>query len=328
MFIYYLIALIIFFIIIVLYFTKKLVQVSLSTFFTIITGVILGLLVGALFSIPLSRLPGGLGQWLPLVVSVLLAIAGTTLLLAKKEKISSGFNDFFSGVMEFGDRFRKEKDKKDKTKKEEKKEKGIVVDTSVLIDGRIEDIAKIGFISETLIIPRFILDELQKIADSREPLRRNRGRRGLEILNTLSKKSDVEVQIIDDDFPKISKVDSKLVKLAKKRGRKILTTDYNLNRVAEIQKVKVLNINELNNVIKTVVLPGEKLQVKVIQEGKEKGQGIGYLEDGTMIVIEGGDKYIGETVKCEVTRIFQTVAGKMVFVAPKGVVKKEKIKLA
>ncbi len=316
-FIYYLIGAIILCVIVVLYFTKKLVQVSLGTFFAVLTGVILGLLVGALFSIPLSRLPGNLGQWLPLVVSILLAIAGATLFISKKRTIYSVFHNFFSGVIEFGERFKKDKEK---TKQEEM---GVIVDTSVLIDGRIEDIAKIGFISERLIIPRFVLEELQKIADSGEPLRRNRGRRGLEILNTLSKKSDVEVQIIDDDFPKISKVDTKLVKLAKKRGGKILTTDYNLNRVAEIQKVKVLNINELSNAIKTVVLPGEKLEVKVIQEGKEKGQGVGYLEDGTMIVVEGGDKYIGDTVKCEVTRIFQTVAGKMVFTDPKGVVNKK-----
>lgn len=315
MFIYYLIAAIIFCIIIVLYFTKKLVQVSLGTFFAILTGVILGLLVGALFSIPLSRLPGDLGQWLPLVISILLAIAGASLFMAKKKTISSFVGHFFSGILEFEKRFKKEKVKHE--------EKGIVVDTSVIIDGRIEDIAKIGFISEKLIVPRFVLEELQKIADSSNPVRRNRGRRGLEILNTLSKKTDVQVEITDDDFPKVLDVDAKIVRVAKKRGRKILTTDYNLNRVAEIQKVKVLNINELANAIKTVVLPGEELQVKVIQEGKEKDQGVGYLDDGTMIVVEGGDKYIGDTVRCQVTRIFQTVAGKMVFTEPKEVVEKK-----
>jgi uncharacterized protein YacL len=315
MFIYYLIAAIIFCIIIVLYFTKKLVQVPLGTFFAILTGVILGLLVGALFSIPLSRLPGDLGQWLPLVTSILLAIAGASLFIARKKTISTFVGHFFSGILEFEKRFKKEKVKQE--------EKGIVVDTSVIIDGRIEDIAKIGFISEKLIIPRFVLEELQKIADSSNPVRRNRGRRGLEILNTLSKKTDVQVEITDDDFPKVLDVDAKIVRVAKKRGRKILTTDYNLNRVAEIQKVKVLNINELANAIKTVVLPGEELQVKIIQEGKEKDQGVGYLDDGTMIVVEGGDKYIGDTVKCQVTRIFQTVAGKMVFTKPKEVVEKK-----
>ena len=194
----------------------------------------------------------------------------------------------------------------------------IMVDTSVIIDGRIADIVETGFIHGTLFIPKFVLAELQNIADSEDQMRRNRGRRGLEILNQMRSSKLITVEILEDDPTEIKEVDAKLVEVAKKYKASILTTDYNLNRVATIQNVLVLNINELVNAIKPVVLPGEELTVKVVQAGKEKNQGVGYLPDGTMIVVEGGDKLINQEVTTEVTRIFQTVAGKMIFTTPKN----------
>ncbi len=194
----------------------------------------------------------------------------------------------------------------------------ILVDTSAIIDGRIADIATAGFIPGRLAVPRFVLAELQNIADSEDAMRRGRGRRGLDVLNTLRELPDVEVEIIEDDVPKIREVDAKLVALAQKFGCNVLTTDYNLNRVAQIQGVRVLNVNELSNAIRPVVLPGEELVVRVVQPGKERHQGVGYLADGTMIVVENGDKLIGQEVATEVTRVFQTVAGKMIFAVPRN----------
>lgn len=194
----------------------------------------------------------------------------------------------------------------------------ILVDTSAIIDGRIADIAKTGFVPGKLLVPRFVLAELQNIADSEEPMRRGRGRRGLEMLNIIRENPAVELDILEEDPTNIKEVDHKLVRLARDHGTDILTTDYNLNRVATIEKVKVLNINELANSIRAVVIPGEAMKIKVVQKGKEKNQGVAYLEDGTMIVVENGDKLIGKTVNAEVTRIFQTVAGKMIFVQPVG----------
>jgi uncharacterized protein YacL len=193
----------------------------------------------------------------------------------------------------------------------------ILVDTSVIIDGRIADIAVAGFVPGRLLVPRFVLAELQNIADSDDAMRRGRGRRGLEVLNRLRETPGIEVEVIEQDAPEIKEVDAKLVALAQLRDCNVLTTDYNLNRVAQIQGVRVLNINELANAIRPVVLPGEELQVHVVQPGKEKNQGVGYLADGTMIVVENGDKLMGQDVMTEVTRVFQTVAGKMIFAAPK-----------
>jgi len=204
----------------------------------------------------------------------------------------------------------------------------ILMDTSVIIDGRIADILKTGFISKTLVVPRFILSELQNIADSDDDMRRNRGRRGLEMLNALRQNSSIKIEITDEDPKEIKEVDAKLIELARRHHADILTTDYNLNRVASIQKVKVLNINELAHALKPVVLPGEHLQVKIVQPGKEKHQGVGYLSDGTMIVVENGDRLIGKEIPVEVTRIFQTVAGKMIFANQiKSLSRKKKQKL-
>ncbi len=194
----------------------------------------------------------------------------------------------------------------------------IMVDTSAIIDGRIADIVETGFVTGILYVPRFVLAELQNIADSEDPMRRGRGRRGLEVLNNMRTSNRVTIEILEYDPAEIREVDAKLVAVAKKYHASILTTDYNLNRVATIEKVLVLNVNELANAIKPVVLPGELMQVKIVQAGKEKHQGVGYLADGTMIVVENGDKLIGQEVSTEVTRIFQTVAGKMIFAIQRG----------
>lgn len=192
-----------------------------------------------------------------------------------------------------------------------------ILDTSVIIDGRIADICKTGFIEGTIVIPEFVLEELQHIADSSDLLKRNRGRRGLDILNKIQKELDVKVLIYEGDFEEISEVDSKLVKLAKVLRGKVVTNDFNLNKVCELQGVSVLNINDLANAVKPVVLPGEEIIVQVIKDGKEHGQGVAYLDDGTMIVVEGGREYIGTTMEVLVTSVLQTSAGRMIFAKPK-----------
>ncbi|MFD0615832.1 PIN/TRAM domain-containing protein [Paenibacillus sp. GCM10027629] len=192
-----------------------------------------------------------------------------------------------------------------------------ILDTSVIIDGRIADICKTGFIEGTIVIPEFVLEELQHIADSSDLLKRNRGRRGLDILNKIQKELEVKVLIYEGDFDEISEVDSKLVKLAKVLQGKVVTNDFNLNKVCELQGVSVLNINDLANAVKPVVLPGEEIIVQVIKDGKEHGQGVAYLDDGTMIVVEGGREYIGTTMEVLVTSVLQTSAGRMIFAKPK-----------
>ncbi len=192
-----------------------------------------------------------------------------------------------------------------------------ILDTSAVIDGRIADLCQTGFLEGVLIIPNFVLSELQKIADSSDPLRRNRGRRGLEILNKIQKENLVSVRILDRDFEDLTEVDTKLLRLARELEAKVITNDYNLNKVAELYGVQVLNINDLSNAIKPVVIPGEEMVVHVLRDGKEHGQGIGYLEDGTMIVVEGGKSYIGLDIDILVTSILQTSAGRMIFAKPK-----------
>jgi rRNA-processing protein FCF1 len=190
-----------------------------------------------------------------------------------------------------------------------------LVDTSVIIDGRIADISRAGFAPGKLLIPRFVLAELQNIADSSDAMRRGRGRRGLEMLNDM-RQNGVDMDVIEAEYPDIPEVDAKLVRLARDIGANVLTTDYNLNRVASIEGVRVLNINELANAVRPVILPGEKMMVKIVQPGKEKGQGVGYLADGTMIVVDSSDKLMGQEIPAEITRVFQTVAGKMLFAVP------------
>jgi uncharacterized protein YacL len=188
-----------------------------------------------------------------------------------------------------------------------------LLDTSVIIDGRIADITETGFLDGTLVIPQFILRELQHIADSSDPLKRNRGRRGLDILQKIQKKVDIRVEISDMDFPEIREVDNKLVAMAKALHAKIVTNDFNLNKVAELHGVAVLNINELTNALRPVVLPGEDMRVYVLKEGKEYNQGIAYLDDGTMVVVDSGRRHIGQTVDVCVTSVLQTTAGRMIF---------------
>jgi uncharacterized protein YacL len=192
----------------------------------------------------------------------------------------------------------------------------ILLDTSVIIDGRIADIAETHFLSGRLVLPRFVLKELQLIADSSDPLKRNRGRRGLEILNRMKANPNLDVKIQEMDFPELVTVDAKLVKLGQVLNAKVFTNDYNLNKVAELQGVKVLNINELANAVKPVVMPGEAMQIKVLKEGKEHDQGVAYLNDGTMVVVDNGRRRIGQTITVIVTSVLQTQAGRMIFAKP------------
>ena len=188
-----------------------------------------------------------------------------------------------------------------------------ILDTSVIIDGRVADLCETGFLEGTFVLPQFILNELQHIADSSDPLKRGRGRRGLDVLAKIQKMVDIEVSIIEEDFPHIKEVDSKIVMLAKKMNAKVITNDLNLSKVAELQGVRVLNINELCNALKPVVLPGEQLRVFVLKEGKEAGQGVAYLDDGTMIVVDNAKRFIGSNITVVVTSVLQTQAGRMIF---------------
>lgn len=192
-----------------------------------------------------------------------------------------------------------------------------ILDTSVIIDGRIADITETGFLEGALIIPQFVLNELQHIADSSDSIKRTRGKRGLEVLHQIQKQARVDVRIMDRDYPAVKEVDSKLIELAKEVRGKIITNDSNLNKVAELQGIEVLNINELANSLKPVVLPGEEINVKILKEGKEMGQGVAYLDDGTMIVVDNGRKQMGKTIDVTVTSVLQTPAGRMIFARPK-----------
>jgi len=200
-----------------------------------------------------------------------------------------------------------------KFSRQDQKDEMILLDTSVIIDGRIADVCKTGFLDGKFIVPRFVLKELQQIADSSDSLKRERGRRGLDILGKLQKSQNIDIKIHNEDFADIKEVDLKLVKLAKVLDAKIFTNDYNLNKVSEIQGIRVLNINELSNALRPVVLPGEMLETRLIKEGKEYNQGVGYLEDGTMIVVDNGRRLIGQNVNVVVGSVLQTAAGRMIF---------------
>ena len=275
----------------------KIRQLPMQTLVAALIGLVIALIISALLALPLSVLPTPLGETLPFASAVLFSYLGVMVMVTREKEIFG-----LLGVRLFKDRL----GRKDK-------EETVLLDTSVIIDGRIADISQTGFIHGTVVIPRFVLNELQHIADSPDVLRRNRGRRGLDMLNKLQKESKAPIKISDVDVPEAREVDSKLVRLAKDLGCPIITNDYNLNRVAELQGIKVLNINELANAVKTVVLPGESLTVNIIQEGKELGQGVGYLDDGTMVVVEDGRRFIDQTIEVTVTRVLQTVAGRMIF---------------
>jgi uncharacterized protein YacL len=286
---------------------RQIEQLSTAEFVTAVVGLLLGLLMGFLLGLPLGALPDPLGTWLPFGVSLFLGLGMLGLTVAKREDlmIATEAIGLFRRPTPEGDRGAVAGDPH------------IVVDTSAIIDGRIKDIVDSGFIYGTLVVPKFVLEELQHIADSSDTLRRNRGRRGLEILAQMQKDSPTPVEIVDEPLPDITEVDAKLVALARVRSKAILTNDYNLNRVAELQGVRVLNVNSLANAVKPAVLPGEELRVRVIQEGKEAGQGVGFLDDGTMIVVEGGVRYIDKDLDVSVTRVLQTVAGRMIFAQPR-----------
>lgn len=281
-------------------------------------GLIIGLIISALLAIPLAYLPDLMGRLLPFVAAVIFGYLGITTAVIRKSDIAHLFQ---SAVIRRRDRDEERERGKDRDKDKENQAETIanqiLLDTSTIIDGRIADISQTGFINGTLVVPRFVLNELQRIADSADTMRRNRGRRGLEILNRLQKDTTVPIEIIDADIEGIADVDGKLVKMARNIHCPIITNDFNLNRVAELQGVKVLNINELANAIKPVLLPGEDIHIKIMQDGKELGQGVGYLDDGTMIVVENGRQYMNMTIEVTVTRVLQTVAGRMIFAHPK-----------
>lgn len=287
---------------------KSLEDTPGQTIVIAMAGLIIGLIIAALISIPLGVLPAPLNSIAIIFSLVMFAYLGITISVSKQEEV----RELFTST-------RKEK-KVGLSKKGAavgwNKECPILVDTSVIIDGRVADIAKTGFLPGTLIIPHFVLNELQYIADSAESLRRQRGRRGLEVLAELQKDKNINVVLSDVDVENVREVDEKLVVLARQMKAPILTNDYNLNRVAELQGVQILNINELANAVKSILLPGEELTIKVIQEGKEQDQGVAYLDDGTMVVVENGRDYLNQEILVTVTKVLQTAAGRMIFSKP------------
>ena len=277
-------------------------DLSTAEFVTAIIGLFLGLLLGLLLGLPLAALPPPIGTVAPIGISLFLGLAMVGLTVAKRHDLITAAESM--GILR-------------PTSTDGGTGPRILVDTSAIIDGRIADIADSGFLFGTLEVPRFVLDEVQRLADSSDTLRRTRGRRGLEILARMRKAGTMPVVVIDEDVPNTPEVDSKLVALAKRNGRAVLTNDLNLNRIADLQGVRVLNVNSLANAVKPALLPGEDLRVRVIQPGKDAGQGVGYLDDGTMVVVEGGAKSIDSELDVTVTRVLQTVAGRMVFAHPR-----------
>ena len=282
---------------------RAVTDMSTDEFVAAVTGLVLGLVMGALLGLPLTSLDMPLGILLPLGVSLVMALGMMGLTVAKRHDIFDAMREL--GLRRGGDPAAEESD--------ERFEQVTYVDTSAIIDGRIVDVVAAGFLGGLLVVPRFVLGELQHIADDSHPGRRNRGRRGMDVLSVLQKDHRIELEMSAEDDPGASTVDTKLVALAQKRKAAILTTDYNLNRVAQLQGVRVMNLNQLANALKPAFLPGEELRVKVIQEGKEPGQGVAFLDDGTMVVVEGGSDHIEGELDVTVTRILQTVAGRMIF---------------
>ncbi|HUG48731.1 MAG TPA: PIN domain-containing protein [Candidatus Limnocylindria bacterium] len=289
---------------------RSVVDLSTGEFISAVVGLVVGLVIGLLLGLPLSNLPPPLGLLLPIGTSVVLGLGMMGLTVAKRRDIAQAIRQ--TGLLP--------------AQRERDAAVGgggqagptIYVDTSAIIDGRIADVVASGFLWGTLIVPRFVVDELQAIADHRDASRRSRGRRGLEILALLQKDPRISVELVDEDARELDKVDAKLVELARRRTAAVLTNDYNLNRVAQLHDVRVLNLNHLANALKPAFLPGDGMRVKVIQQGKEPGQGLAYLDDGTMIVVEGGGSLMEREVEVTVTRVLQTVAGRMVFAQPRA----------
>jgi uncharacterized protein YacL len=279
-------------------------QLDAHTLVAGLVGLIVGLAIAALLAFPLSLLPAPFGEILPFIGALFLSYFGVTLFVMRQ-------NDIFSILLS-----RLPMRSYDDVDQDRVPSRTILMDTSVIIDGRIADIARTGFLTGVLLIPRFVLNELQYIADSADGLRRQRGRRGMEVLAKLQKEPTIPTEISDINVEGTREVDDKLIILARQLKCPVLTNDYNLNRVAEIQGVTVLNVNELANAVKAILLPGETLQVNVIQEGKELGQGVGYLDDGTMVVVEDGVNYMNSNIPVSVTKVLQTAAGRMIFARP------------
>jgi uncharacterized protein YacL len=281
----------------VVLFEMRLRLVSLKRLIGAAIGSILGIVGAFLFSLVIrnSIEAGSTQSFLMLIIMLFMAYVGLIVGANKGDLLNlSALGGIFGGEKQ--------------AKKSQK-----ILDTSVIIDGRIADIAETGFLDGILVIPQFVLRELQLVADSADPLKRNRGRRGLDILQRVQKIATVQVQIVEDDYPSIREVDLKLIELAKEIEAKIITNDFNLNKVAQLQGVEVLNINELANALKPIVLPGEAMRVFILKEGKEYNQGVAYLDDGTMVVVDNARKMIGKTVDVAVTSVLQTTAGKMIF---------------
>ncbi|MCR5176721.1 MAG: PIN/TRAM domain-containing protein [Anaerovibrio sp.] len=287
-----------------------------------VIGLAIGLIIANLLGVAFSKIPV-VGDYIPVILSVVFGYLGIHIVIRKQKELQELIGKlprFFKEASQLREQSKKKKNKElagyiaDNTANEGPCSK--LLDTSVIIDGRIADICSTGFIDGKLLIPVFVLEELQHIADMSDSLKRVRGRRGLDILKKLQNDFGSQVEIVNQDFDDISEVDSKLVRLGQLTGSKIITNDYNLNKVAELRGVPVLNINELANAIKPVVIPGEYMHVTVVKEGKEQGQGVAYLEDGTMIVVENGRKFINEAIKVEVTSALQTAAGRMIFAKP------------
>lgn len=277
-------------------------SLAASTIVSGIIGLLVGLIIASLISIPLYTLEGWLHWGVPLILNGFLGLSGLWL-GAQRERDMQGM--FPTAAHPNG-------------MAKATRNGSILVDTSAIIDGRIADLAVTGFLEGVLVVPRFVLDELRHIADSSDSLRRNRGRRGLEVLGRLRKSDKVPLQVLDVGISNGAEVDAQLVQMARSMKAPILTTDYNLNRVAELQGVQVLNVNELASALRSVVLPGEDIRVNIVQEGKEMGQGVGYLDDGTMVVVEGGRRYINTFHDVTVTRVLQTAAGRIIFAQPKS----------
>jgi uncharacterized protein YacL len=290
-----------------------LLRVSAQTLTAGMVGLIVGLVIAALLSFPLSLLPPPFGRLMPFVGVLLFAYFGVSIFVMRQSDVFSVAR-LLPGVRGGTD---------ENSSQVREAARSILLDTSVIIDGRIADIAHTGFLSGTLLIPRFVLNELQYIADSPDGLRRQRGRRGMEVLSRLQKETIIPVRISDIDVEGVREVDDKLVVLARQLRCPILTNDYNLNRIAELQGVAILNVNELANAVKMVLLPGEALEVSIIQEGKEAGQGVGYLDDGTMVVVEEGRSYLNREATVTVTKVLQTAAGRMIFARPEAPVEEQ-----
>lgn len=289
---------------------EALIKVPVGDLFFGSLGLIIGLVVAYLINIALKDIDiEFVSQVIPLFVTILLGYFGFQVGFRRREE--------FVNLLNISKKEREKRTATDGDSSEQIQPKAKILDTSVIIDGRIADICQTSFLEGTIVIPQFVLGELQHIADSSDVLKRNRGRRGLDVLNRIQKDLPVKVEIYEGDFEEIQEVDSKLIKLAKVINGIVVTNDFNLNKVCDLQGVHVLNINDLANAVKPVVLPGEELMVQVIKDGKEQNQGIAYLDDGTMIVVEEGRDYIGKTIEVLITSVLQTSAGRMIFAKPK-----------